>query len=165
MKVRISVPVVLTTLALSGCGSGSTAATWPPKLPGPSAAEDATVRHAAEVKQAREEAKRSRDEVAARKKAAAEAKHKAAKRAALKRKLHAYEQSPEYKKIQAEMHQGEEYEQAHKGEEEAHEQEYERRARGELTPEEQKDQEAREKEAHDESEVIREGERLKEEGK
>jgi hypothetical protein len=93
------------------------------------------------------------------------AKHKTRVRTAQTKKLREYEQSPEYKKIQAEMRQGEEYERDHKPEEEAHEQEYERRARGELTPEEQKNQEAREHEAGAEAEAIREGERLKEEGK
>ncbi|MFI4990255.1 MAG: hypothetical protein ACHQHO_05000 [Solirubrobacterales bacterium] len=157
MKSRLLLAALMATLAVAGCGSS----TGPQTIPAREAAENKAI-------EAKVKAQTKREEAAERKKAAAETKHrkaearrKAAKRAALKRELHTYEQSPEYKKIQAEMRQGREYEQAHKGEEEAHEQEYERRVRGELTPSERKDQEVREHEASVEAEAIREGERLK----
>jgi hypothetical protein len=67
--------------------------------------------------------------------------------------------------VEAEARRGREYEQAHKPEAEAKEREMQRRAAGELTPEEQKDKEAKEKEVNAEVEAIREGERLKAEGK
>jgi hypothetical protein len=147
MQSRAALAAALLAVAIAGCGSAKPTTTSTPKT---TPAEAAAIQRTEERLQVHE---------------AAETKRKAAKRASLKRKLHAYEQSPEYKKIQAEMRQGREYEQTHKGEEEAHEHEYERRARGELTPEEQNDQAAREREASVEAEAIREGERLKEEGR
>lgn len=81
---------------------------------------------------------------------------------ALNAKLRAYEQSPEYKKIQTELRQGREYERTHKAEEEAREHEYERRARGELTPEEQERFEKDQQESQQEEEAIKEGERIRE---
>jgi hypothetical protein len=65
----------------------------------------------------------------------------------------------------AEVKKGEEYARIHRPEQEAQQKEYERRARGELTPEEEKNREAKQKEVEAEVESIREGHRLSEEGK
>jgi hypothetical protein len=169
MKTRILVlPLMLATLAFaSGCGGASgTTTTEKPYVPSAAQkAEWAVQRRAAEATQSREEAAAHRKAAAEHKRAVADAKRKARARAASRKKLHEYEQSPEYRQIQAELHHGEEYERQHKPEAEAKEHEYERRARGELTPEEQKNQEAREREADTEVEAIREGKRLKEEGR
>jgi hypothetical protein len=108
MKSRAALAAALLAVAFAGCGSATTTTTSPPKAP--TAAESAAIQRTTERLHAHE---------------AAETKRKAAKRAALKKSLHVYEQSPEYKKIQAEMRQGEEYERAHKPEAEAKEQEYE----------------------------------------
>jgi hypothetical protein len=67
--------------------------------------------------------------------------------------------------VEAEVKKGEQYERTHRPEQEEQEKEYERRARGELTPEEEKNHEAKQKEVEAEVETIREGRRLREEGK
>jgi hypothetical protein len=166
MKARILVlPLMLATLAVaSGCGGASgTTTTEKPYVPNAAQkAEWATQRRAAEVKQAHEEAAEHKKAAAEHKKAVADAKRKARARAVRAKKLHEYEQSPEYKQIQAELHHGEEYERQHKPEAEAKEHEYERRARGELTPEEQETREKDRQESQREVEAIKEGARIKE---
>ena len=163
MKAHIFVLPMMLTTAIAGCGGTSGAATEKPYVPSAAQkAEWAAQRHAAEVKQAREEAAAHRKAAAEHKKAVADAKRKARARAASIKKLHAYEQSPEYKQIQAELHHGEEYERQHKPEAEAKEHEYERRVRGELTPEERESREKGQRESQTEVEAIKEGQRIRE---
>jgi hypothetical protein len=134
--------LMLAALAVAGCGSTaadkSNIATGKSNIavgneispPQPTAAEQRSmeIEHAAFIRREKKEAKikAHKAELAravAHKRAVAKAKIQAAQA----KKLHEYEQSPEYKKVQAEARRGEEYEREHKSEEEAKEKEYEQR--------------------------------------
>jgi len=164
MRPLIALLTTLAALAVAGCGSmthatssstGSTAVEQPST--GPTSAEQA--------RQEKEQAAFEHKEAV--KKAAAEAKHKAKVRAYGEeqvRLLHQEEREGKIEKAIPPAQAEAEYNRRNaEGEQKL--KEMERRARGELTPEEQKDQEASKNEASTEAEAIREGERLKSEGK
>ncbi len=158
-------------MALVGAGCGSTTASTESTVPAKQEAED----HAYEAEQARiaaaeapRRAAEARHEAAkAARKAAAEAKRKAKNRAWGEKQVRLLHQEEREGKIEKAIPpaQAEAEYNRRSAEGERKLKEMERRARGELTPEEQKNQEASKAEASAEAEAIREGERLKSEGK
>jgi hypothetical protein len=160
---------VALALVTAGCGSATTSIGTQPSTTAPAnptAAEEAATHRATEAGHARE----AREETTAHTKAVAEAKRKAKVRAwgeEQVRKLHQEEhegKQPEAPTAAQQRHEEAEYNRRN-AEGERRLKEMVRRAHGESTPEEQKNSEARKREASQEAEAIREGERLKAEGK
>lgn len=170
-----AIPIAL-ALVSAGCGSTTHTVSSSPEPSSPvvtadkrtptTAAEIAAQQTPAEIHK-QEAEQRAAEKAAAHKKAAAEAKRKAKVRAWGEKQVRLLHQEEREGKIEKAIPpaQAEAEYNRRSAEGERKLKEMERRARGELTPEEQKNQEVSKNEASAEAEAIREGERLKSEGK